>query len=191
MLNRLSFNLRYWLGRPPWDTGITPPEVVALIESGLPPGRALDLGCGTGTNSLYLARHGWDVTGVDFVARAIQKARRKAREAGVRVHFRRGDVTDLSDLIPPFHFVLDVGCFHSLTRAGRQSYAEHLARLLPPDALLLIYAFLKEPSNQLLSGPGLPRSEILGPFESHFKVATVEEGTGKPSAWFTFQRIST
>ena len=190
MLNRLFFNLRYWLGRPPWDTGITPPEVVALIEGGLPPGRALDLGCGTGTNSLYLARHGWEVTGVDFVARAIQQARRKAREAEVRVDLHLGEVTDLSWLAPPFHFALDVGCFHSLARAGREAYAKNLRRLLAPGALLLMYAFLNEPSGELPPGPGLPRSEILEVFESHFTLAKVEEGTGRPSAWFTFQRMS-
>ncbi|TEU17501.1 MAG: methyltransferase domain-containing protein, partial [Anaerolineales bacterium] len=62
-----SFDLRYLLGRPPWDTEVTPPEVVELIEGeGLSPGRALDLGCGTGTNCIYLVRHGWEVVGVDF-----------------------------------------------------------------------------------------------------------------------------
>ncbi len=190
MLNRLFFNLRYWFGHPPWDTGITPPEVVALIEGGLPPGRALDLGCGTGTNSLYLARHGWEVTGVDYVARAIQQARRKAQESGVRVDFRLGDVTDLSDLASLYHFALDVGCFHSLTRAGREAYAKNLQRLLAPGALLLMYAFLNELSGETLSSPGLPRSEVLRTFESHFKLGKVEEGTGRPSAWFTFQRLS-
>ena len=79
-----SFDLRYLLDQPPWDTEITPPEVVELVEGeGPSPGRALDLGCGTGTNCVYLARHGWEVVGVDFSVLAIRPARRKARRAGV------------------------------------------------------------------------------------------------------------
>ncbi|MFQ6101503.1 MAG: class I SAM-dependent methyltransferase [Anaerolineae bacterium] len=63
------FDLQYLLGRSPWDTGVTPPEVVELIASGdFPPGRALDLGCGTGTNGITLARHGWEVVGYVPVA---------------------------------------------------------------------------------------------------------------------------
>ncbi|MFD0629748.1 class I SAM-dependent methyltransferase [Streptomyces sanglieri] len=66
-------------GKPPWDSGITPPELVALIEGpgALMPGRALELGCGTGTNAVYLARHSWRVTAVDLVDRAVRQARRR------------------------------------------------------------------------------------------------------------------
>ncbi len=68
----LFFRASYLFGFKPWDSGISPPELVATIEgaNALTPGKALDLGCGTGTNSVYLARHGWAATGVDFVPRA-------------------------------------------------------------------------------------------------------------------------
>jgi len=90
----MRFNLLYLLSRTPWDTGTTPPEVAALVEEGgLSPGRALDLGCGTGTNCIYLACHGWETVGVDFSAIAIRRARRKARRAGVNCRFHRADVT--------------------------------------------------------------------------------------------------
>jgi len=98
-----NFDLQYLLGRVPWDTGVTPPEVVAVIERGdLAPGRALDLGCGTGTNCIYLARHGWQAVGVDFSVLAIRRARRKARRAGLDCRFYRADVTDLGFLDDPF-----------------------------------------------------------------------------------------
>jgi hypothetical protein len=65
---RVLYNLMYRFGTPCWDTSITPPEVVAVIEgcTAIPSGSALDLGCGTGTNVIYLARHGWETLEVDF-----------------------------------------------------------------------------------------------------------------------------
>ena len=134
-----SFDLRYLLGRPPWDTEVTPPEVVELVEGeGLPPGRALDLGCGTGTNCIYLARHGWEVVGVDFSVLAVYQARRKARRAGVDCQFYRGDVTDLAFLADPFDLALDIGCLHSLPPEGGERYAAEVARLVRPGGLYLL-----------------------------------------------------
>ena len=52
-----------YLTNPPWDTGITPPELVSFIESS-PPGKALDPGCGAGTNAIYMAQKGWEASGV-------------------------------------------------------------------------------------------------------------------------------
>src|SRR6267378_7088992 len=78
--SRLLFRFAYLLGFKPWDSGISPPELVEWVEGpkALPPGRALDIGCGTGTNCKYLLDHKWDVTGVDFVAQALNKAKLKA-----------------------------------------------------------------------------------------------------------------
>ena len=77
-----------------------------------PPGRALDLGCGTGTNVITLAKHGWKATGIDFVPRAIKKAKTKAREENLQIDFRVGDVTHLDDFTEPFDLILDIGCYH-------------------------------------------------------------------------------
>src|SRR4030066_306033 len=100
VLQRLVYQLWYYR-KPPWDTGVSPPELLAHIERH-PPGRALDLGCGTGTNVITLAQHGWQVTGVDFAWRAIRQAQRKAKRAGVLVDLRVGDVTRLEGGGPPF-----------------------------------------------------------------------------------------
>lgn len=188
-LRRLFFNLWYFRD-PPWDTGITPPELVDFIEHH-PPGRALDLGCGTGTNVITLAQNGWDVTGVDFVARAIRAARRKARQAGVDVDLRVGDVTRLDALHAPFDLILDIGCFHSLSQPGKRDYIENLTRLMAPGGTYLMYGFFKDSTD---SGTGLVEEDI-DRLITRFQLLDRQDGTERgtrPSAWFTFQKtIST
>ena len=112
MFRKLFFNLQYFK-QPPWDTGISPPELIQFM-AGHPPGRALDLGCGTGTNAIELAKRGWQVTGIDFARRAIRIAHSKAKMAGVQIDFRVADVSKLPDIAGPFDLILDIGCFHSL-----------------------------------------------------------------------------
>jgi SAM-dependent methyltransferase len=181
-MRRLFFDLWYWLpGRPPWDTGVAPPELVRFVESH-PAGRALDLGCGTGTNVVYLARHGWSAVGVDFAGRAIAKARRRARDAGVAATFLVGDVTRLA--VPsPFDLALDIGCLHSIPVSGRAAYAAGLARVVRPGGTYLLYAFAP-------GGPavGLTPEDVRTTFADSFDVVGVEEGKGPPSAWYTLVR---
>lgn len=184
------FDFHYLLGRPPWDTGVTPPEVVELIEGGLSPGRALDLGCGTGTNCIYLARHGWETVGVDFSILAIRRAQRKARQAGVDCRFYRGDVTDLAFLADPFDLALDIGCLHSLPLEKRGRYASEVARLVRPGGLYLLYAFTPRPDRSTTRG--IAPEEVHSLFAPAFAVEREEGGedpSGPPSAWYWLRRF--
>lgn len=186
------FELQYLLGQAPWDTGVTPPEVVELVERGdLPPGRALDLGCGTGTNAIYVARQGWQAVGVDFSALAIRWARWKARRAGVRCRFHRADVTDLSFLPGPFDLALDIGCLHSVPPEGWERYAEGLARLVSPGGLYMLYAFTPRADR---SGPrGVAPEDVRRLFGPAFAVERQEGGddpTGPRSAWYWLRRLA-
>jgi SAM-dependent methyltransferase len=181
-VRRLWFGLWYWLPRrPPWDTGVTPPELERFVASH-PEGRALDLGCGTGTNVVYLARHGWTGVGVDFVERAIAKARRRARDAAVESTFFVGDVTRLA-VAGPFDLALDIGCLHSIPISGRVGYAAGLARVVRPGGTFLLYAF--EPGGPAV---GLNAADVRATFADVFEVVDVEEGKGRPSAWYTLVR---
>jgi cyclopropane fatty-acyl-phospholipid synthase-like methyltransferase len=186
MLERLFFELRYLFGRAPWDTGITPPEVTAFLDR-TPPGRALDLGCGTGTNAVEMARRGWEVTAIDFSTRAVQAARRRAASARVPVTVVQGDVSDLRGLHGPFDFVLDIGCFHALTRDGQARYAQHVIRRTAPGATFLLYAFTDggDGRRELPTEDSLRR--LLTPA---FAFVGVDRGTDgrHASAWFTFLR---
>jgi len=183
-MNNLLFRL-YYLFKPPWDTGIPVPELQrALVDR--PPGKALDLGCGTGTNVRYLVEHGWQATGIDFVPRAITKARRKL--GSLPATLLVADVTKLAelDLPGPFDLALDVGCFHSLPPQGQQAYIRGLCRWLKPGALYLVYAW--QPGGED-DRRGLPREQLVAAFEqAGFKSAGYEQGRGRPSAWYYFER---
>jgi SAM-dependent methyltransferase len=188
MFNLLKwfYDFTYRFRKPPWDTGLTPPEVISLVESGGIRGRALDLGCGTGTHSIYLARRGFAVVGVDFSSKAIEMAREKARQAGAAVDFRVGDVTRLDFLREPFDFVLDIGCFHSLDAKGRTGYARHLARLASPGGTFLLWAF----DGWSHFGVGATPGEVQQAFAPHFAVSRVEHETSdrRASTWYWLRR---
>src|SRR2546422_11600955 len=92
------FRAAYLFGFKPWDSGVPPPELVAVMEGPdrLASGKAPDLGWGAGTNCVYMAKHGWEPTGGDFVPPALKTPRRKAGAAGGSPRFIVGDVTRLS-----------------------------------------------------------------------------------------------
>lgn len=187
LLRRLFFNLWYYR-EPPWDTNVSPPELIAFIESH-PAGRALDLGCGTGTNVITLARNGWQVTGVDFAPRAIRIARRKARDADLNVDLRVDDVTKIEGISAQFDLILDIGCFHSLSIQGKADYAQNLDRLLAPGGTYLMYGFFKAPGE---SGPGLLEAD-LDAISEHLSLIDRQDGSERglhPSAWFTFRKVN-
>jgi len=141
MLHRAMMNVWYRYGTPPWVMGPRE-ELVELVESGrLRPGRAIDLGCGSGDNAIFLAQHGFDVTGVDFAHAAIDKAREKAATAGVEVRFVVGDLTDLRGVEGPFDLLVDYGTWDDLSAVNREAYVDNVLPLAAPDAAFLLFCF--------------------------------------------------
>ena len=185
--NHWKFRWRYWLRQTPWDTQVTPPEVMEFIAR-TPPGKALDLGCGTGTNAVTLARAGWRVTGVDFIPEAILAARAKAARSGIAIDFLVGSVADLSALPGPFDYGLDIGCLHSLKSEDRKRYAGNLSRLLRPQAWYMLYAWL--PRQRKCGGAGISTKEVESLLEEDFSMVrtVIGEERGNSSAWYWFQR---
>jgi SAM-dependent methyltransferase len=184
---RFVFRLAYLLGMKPWDSGVPPPELVELVAGpkAIVPGRALDIGCGTGTNCKYLLDHKWEVTGVDFVTRALNAAKRKAPGARLLV----GDVTKLAALgvSGPFDLMLDMGCFHSIPEPRRDTYVREAARVAAPGATFLLFAFGER-------GPGgivAPEVEIRRRFAGDFDVAEVRPGAPfRKQTWYRLIRKS-
>jgi SAM-dependent methyltransferase len=139
------FRVFYGLGFTPWDGHPLSAALRELVEAtdAPPRGSALDVGCGTGDTSIYLARHGWLVTGVDFTPKALDKARAKARDAGITVNFVHGDVTHLSQagINPGFQVIVDNGCFHGMSDADRHLYVHEISAAAAPGARLIMIAF--------------------------------------------------
>jgi cyclopropane fatty-acyl-phospholipid synthase-like methyltransferase len=189
------FRAAYLFGFKPWDSGLPAPELVAVVEGAdrLTPGKALDLGCGTGTNSIYMTQHGWQVTGIDFVPRAIAQARRKAAAAGVSPRFIVGDVTRLTELGlgTGYGLLLDLGCFHSIPEAGRNAYVSGATAVANPGATMLLFGMVRRGEPGRVGPRGLARGEVAQRFASGWEIISEEAGRsmlGNDSAWYRLRR---
>ncbi len=185
-MNHFTVNFKY-LGNPPWDRGISPPELLEFIDQ-QPVGRVIDLGCGTGTNSITLAQHGWDVTGVDIAFVALHKARQKAKAANVSPTFKLRDVSKLRGIDGKFDLALDMGCFHNLFEK-QEDYLARLDEILVPGGFWLLYAHYLptdgSPATHGLAPADLQRAQsrftLVNQKDSHDKV-------GRDSVWVLFQK---
>ena len=187
LFRRLLF--QYWyFGQPKWDTGISPPELLDFIQNHKP-ARAIDIGCGTGTNVITLAKAGWQVTGVDFAPRAIQLAKQKLRSGGTQVDLRVSDATNLRGVNGPYEFALDIGCFHSIEKDGKAKYLKQLDRILAPSGFWLMYGFLKPDPNH--DGTGLAPAD-LDLISAQLTLISRRDGfddkRDRQSAWFLYQK---
>ncbi|MFH1185602.1 MAG: class I SAM-dependent methyltransferase [Chloroflexota bacterium] len=185
MLRQLRFDLWY-LFRPPWDRGTSPPELLNYVATHRP-GRAIDLGCGSGTNVLTLALRGWKVTGVDFAPRAIRRAKTKMGRAGATADFLIEDVSQSTDLHGPFDLALDIGCFHGLRE--RTVYLANLAGALEKGAHWLLYGFMGSVGSR--AGVGLNSWDFDLVKSHNFRMLERWDGVnrrGRPSAWFLFEK---
>jgi SAM-dependent methyltransferase len=174
------YELLYSRFRAPYDVGPRK-ELVELVESGrLKPCRAIDLGSGTASNCIFLARHGFEVTGVDYAAAAIELGRRRAAEAGVTVNFVQDDLTDLRHIDGAFDLLIDYGTLDDLVEADREQYVRNVLPLTHPDTRFLLYCFEWEPRwwerpffYNIACAPG----EIESRFGSFFEIERYAEGS--------------
>jgi SAM-dependent methyltransferase len=194
----LAYRIMYRVGFTPWDTEEVPPELTAIVEGpdALPAGRALDLGCGTGTQAVYLAHNGWEVTAIDAVPRPLARARARARAAGVSVDWILADVARLArlELEPGHTLVFDRGCFHGLDDSQRAACAGAVSDLASPGATLLMMAFAP---NRIPAAPrGIEETEILARFVGWRLVSASPDTEGEvsgplrnvPRTWYQLVR---
>jgi methyl halide transferase len=190
------FRKRYESGDTPWDIGKPDVNLIQTV-TGLPlgPCKALDIGCGTGDNSIWLAQQNFWVTGVDATGIAIEKAREKALHARVNcafmvVNFLTGNIAGA-----PFGFAFDRGCFHSFpSDEERRKFAEHVAAHLGEEGLWLTLA---GSADEPRPGPGPPRrtaGDIVHAVEPSFEILSLTSGQfgsnrpDPPRAWVCLMR---
>jgi SAM-dependent methyltransferase len=158
----LAYRTMYRLGLTPWDQPHPHGPLVELLDT-LPPGALLDVGCGTGRDVVFAAGRGWRSTGVDVVPRALETARRRAADAGVRVNLVRADIgrAGPDEVGSGYTLVQDVGCLHGMPPADLRHAAATIDAVSAPGAVLQMLAFAPRRG----VGPhGLDRDGVTGLF---------------------------
>ena len=186
-----TFSDRYANGDMPWDSGITPPEIMELLAA-LPAGKALDLGCGTGTVIRDLLRHGWRADGVDFVPRAIDIARAKLSEFPTESHrLFRHDVTrlrELPQLRSDYALIIDIGCGHTIGGDGMATYASAIAARLAPGGVFMLYASHPRPQSTV----GWAPRQVAEVFGARLNLLWEQRGDdqsiGAPVSWYKLRK---
>jgi SAM-dependent methyltransferase len=202
----MNYELAYRIGFHPWEDAEAHlpftdkiSELFDREESGREPpyGPALDLGTGSGIWGVQLAKRGWQVTGVDFVERALRRARDRVTNAGVDLRLLQGDVTALraAGVGSGFKLVLDTGTFHGLTGDQREAMGREVSAVAASDATVLMIAWPKR-RRPLIRG--VSRSEIEAAFPgwtvtdvgaSHFQAPKPIELLLRPDErWYRLRR---
>jgi cyclopropane fatty-acyl-phospholipid synthase-like methyltransferase len=138
---KLFYELGYRHFTMPWEGGARP-ELVELVDAGrLKPCRAIDLGCGSGANAVFLAQRGFEVTAIDFAASALEKAQRLALGHNVQVEWIEDDLTTLSRVRGQYDLLVDYGALDDLGSRDRDRYVSQVTPLAAPGAQFLLWCF--------------------------------------------------
>ncbi|HEX6538739.1 MAG TPA: methyltransferase domain-containing protein [Candidatus Dormibacteraeota bacterium] len=170
------FQAAYLQGTTPWDIGAPQSVFITLFEAGRITGRALDAGCGTGENALYLASRGLDVVGVDVAAAAIEHARAKAAARGLSAEFEVGDVLDLGRFAEGFDTAIDSGCFHTFNDEDRARYVRSLHGVLRSAGHAFVMCFSdRQPGTW---GPRrVTQAELRAAFTEGWRIDDIQAAT--------------
>ena len=172
----------------PWELGRPRPILMEVVEKGLvKPGRALDICCGAGTNTVYLAEKGFTVTGIDISPKAIEYAKKKAEKQGVKISFKVQNFLNLSFKAEEFDFVFDMGCFHHVEVDQRPIFVKGVHRVLKENGNYLLTCFSHK------NGPGwnhFTKKELVAIFSNLFAIGKIwhapsVEGDGVTRYFYT------
>lgn len=171
-----DWEARYQQEDMPWDSGRPSDMLVRLVEDKtIRPCRALELGSGTGTNAIYLANVGFEVTGLDMSAKAVDLARAKAADAEISVRWIAGDILKIGSLADPFDFVFDRGCFHCVREENEADYVDFLRNNLRCNGQALILTGNDREPKAEHGPPVVSETEIRTAFNDGFNIDRLEE----------------
>ncbi|MBI2043865.1 class I SAM-dependent methyltransferase [Candidatus Pacearchaeota archaeon] len=176
----------------PWDVNQSEDELVRLVKGKIvKPCKVLELGCGHGNDSIFLAKNGFEVTAIDISNNAIGEAKKRAEKNGVKIKFLVEDASQLNSLKETFQFIYDRACFHFIPKEKRAGYLTNIKRLLKKGGYFVLiassdqgdvkgpYHFSKEDIEQLFRN----EFEIL-----EIRLITLEQHKEKPKPYFCLMR---
>jgi len=193
---KTSFEERYQTGNMPWDHGMPDGNLIAGVKRwSIEPCKVLDIGCGTGEDSIWLTQQGFLATGCDLSKTAVERAQDKAVAAKVNCAFHTADF--LEDKLPglPFGFAFDRGCLHCIDgEADRRRFAKNVADHLTEAGLWLSLIGNADEPDREVGPPQLAAAEVAAAVEPHFKILSLEAGhfgsdqDNPPRAWICLMR---
>jgi methyl halide transferase len=130
-----DWDTAYREGTPPWDTGKPHAELARVLdEYRLRPQTVLEIGCGTGADSILLARRRFEVTAVDCSPIAIERARLRAEQQNAVLRFVQADIFEFARSAGKFDLVYDAGVYHALRRVNLERFLDVLWRVTQPGS---------------------------------------------------------
>ena len=172
------FEERYRMGNMPWDIGRPDHNLIQILDAyEIPRGKALEIGCGTGDNALFLAEKGFEVVGTEIVEQAMEAACKKAKKREKECRFVLMDILEREIPGRPFVFAFDRGCFHSFdSEENRKRFARSVKEHLGPGGYWLS---LIGNADEERKGPGPPQRtalEIVQAVEPFFEIILLKSG---------------
>jgi len=169
---------RYKAGDTPWELGRVDANLVNILtKRDIKSGRVLDVGCGIGTCSIWLAENGYEAAGIDVSGTAIRQAKEKAKNKGVSVSFHARDFLKETVKEQSFDFLFDRGCFHSLdSYKDRIRFAENAAFHLKEKGLWFCIAGSSDDQRESKGPPKRSAAEIVTAVEPFFEIQFIAAG---------------
>jgi SAM-dependent methyltransferase len=167
-----DWNERYKTGNLPWDTNEADEHLVHLVATKtILPGKALDVGCGTGTNSLWLARQGFSVLGVDIAREAIDLANVKNNDKSLSCEFAYMDFLHDNSLAQSYDLVYDRGCFHSFDKEEeRLLFARQVSRVLKTNGIWVSLIGSTEGAPREMGPPRRSANDVVKAIEPYLEI---------------------
>ncbi|MCF8045639.1 MAG: methyltransferase domain-containing protein [Desulfarculaceae bacterium] len=186
-----TFEERYKTENTPWELGRVDANLVNILaKRNIKTGRVLDVGCGIGTCTIWLAENGYKITGIDVSGTAIRKAKEKARKKGISATFHKLNFLKETVKERPFDFLFDRGCFHSFDSGeDRGRFAENAAFHLKDKGLWFCIAGISDDEREGKGPPKRSATEIVTAVEPFFEIQFIASGLmdsdskPAPKAW--------
>ncbi len=168
------------LNEIPWELGRPKDVVVELMESGLisKGSRVLDIGCGAGSNTVFISGAGYNVIGLDFVPLALKHSIELAEENSLEIPFTAADAAYLPFRSSVFDLIIDLGCFHCMAEGRRGDYIDEVSRVIRPGGFIQLTCFNKKGDIPEVAS-SFDEADIRTLFSRNFEIEDVKDYDGE------------